>query len=86
MNNFGPCAKDCPNRKAGCSASCEAWNALKGVVMYTTPCAADVQGSHGGNNHRSLRTDVAGQLNPTWVEWLMGFPIGWTELNASETP
>ena len=25
-----------------------------------------------------------GQLNPTWVEWLMGFPIGWTELNASE--
>jgi len=26
-----------------------------------------------------------GQLNPTWVEWLMGFPIGWTDLNASET-
>jgi len=26
-----------------------------------------------------------GQLNPTWVEWLMGYPIGWTELNASET-
>lgn len=20
MSNFGPCAKDCPNRKAGCSA------------------------------------------------------------------
>ena len=58
---------------------------LKGVVMYTTPCAADAQGSHGGNNHRSLRTDVAGQLNPTWTEWLMGFPIGWTELNASGT-
>ena len=53
--------------------------------MLTTPCAADATGSHGGNNHRSLRTDVAGQLNPTWVEWLMGFPIGWTELNASET-
>jgi hypothetical protein len=27
-----------------------------------------------------------GQLNPTWVEWLMGYPIGWTDLNASETP
>ena len=26
-----------------------------------------------------------GQLNPEWIEWLMGFPIGWTELNASET-
>ena len=27
-----------------------------------------------------------GYLNPTWVEWLMGYPTGWTELNASETP
>lgn len=53
--------------------------------LWTTPCAADAQGSHGGNNHRSLRTDVAGQLNPMWVEWLMGFPLGWTDLNASET-
>lgn len=23
---------------------------------------------------------VGGSLNPTWVEWLMGFPIGWTDL------
>ena len=55
------------------------------VKLFTTPCAADAQGTHGGANHRSLRTDVAGQLNPTWVEWLMGFPPGWTDLNASET-
>ena len=27
-----------------------------------------------------------GQLNPTWVEWLMGFPPGWTDLNPSGTP
>lgn len=26
-----------------------------------------------------------GLLNPAWVEWLMGYPTGWTELNASET-
>ena len=55
------------------------------VKLYTTPCAADATGTTGGKNHRSLRTDVAGQLNPMWVEWLMGFPIGWTDLNASET-
>lgn len=23
-----------------------------------------------------------GALNPEWVEWLMGFPIGWTDLDA----
>jgi len=27
-----------------------------------------------------------GRLNPEWVEWLMGYPIGWTESGASETP
>lgn len=25
---------------------------------------------------------IIGRLNPTWAEWLMGYPIGWTELNV----
>ena len=29
---------------------------------------------------------VNGKLNPTWVEWLMGFPEGWTDLKHWETP
>ena len=28
------------------------------------------------------RENPTGQLNPPFVEWLMGFPIGWTDLNA----
>ena len=24
----------------------------------------------------------AGHTNPAWIEWLMGYPIGWTELSA----
>jgi hypothetical protein len=36
-------------------------------------------------NHRTAlqshgRNVVGGQLNPTWVEWLMGWPLGWTGL------
>ena len=31
-------------------------------------------------------SDQSGALNPPWVEWLMGFPIGWTDLQHSETP
>ena len=27
-----------------------------------------------------------GPVNPEFAEWLMGFPIGWTELADSETP
>lgn len=26
-----------------------------------------------------------GQLNPTWVEWLMGWPLGWTDLRPLAT-
>lgn len=25
---------------------------------------------------------TGGQLNPTWGEWLMGFPLGWTACDA----
>jgi DNA (cytosine-5)-methyltransferase 1 len=27
---------------------------------------------------------TSGQLNPMWVEWLMGWPIGWTDLKPLE--
>lgn len=33
----------------------------------------------------NLSEQVDGKLNPPWVEGLMGFPIGYTELNALET-
>jgi hypothetical protein len=26
-------------------------------------------------------SEVSGKLNPSWVEWLMGWPIAWTDLN-----
>jgi hypothetical protein len=29
---------------------------------------------------------AGGTLNPTWVEWLMGYPLGWTACAASATP
>lgn len=47
--------------------------------LFATPTAGDAQGSSGGNMRTSLRTDAGGQLNPDWVEWLMGLPVGWTD-------
>jgi len=37
-------------------------------------------------NGEDLPTVVGGSLNPNWVEWLMGYPIGWTDLKDSATP
>lgn len=64
------------------------------VKMWPTPNSWD--GKRGpmkketaetAGHQISLNTAVgSGQLNPTWVEWLMGFHLGWTDLSASETP
>jgi len=40
----------------------------------------------GGALATSEPSLIGGRLNPTWVEWLMGFPTGWTDLKDSETP
>jgi len=34
--------------------------------------------SEFNRNEIPLAALVGGALNPTWVEWLMGFPLGWT--------
>jgi hypothetical protein len=33
---------------------------------------------------RLMGVGNGGQLNPTWVEWLMGWPLGWTDLKPLE--
>jgi hypothetical protein len=34
---------------------------------------------------RHVKREEGGQLNPTWVEWLMGFPLEWTVCEPSGT-
>lgn len=34
---------------------------------------------------KAMTVGNGGKLNPTWVEWLMGFPAGWTDLKDSGT-
>ena len=41
--------------------------------------------SGGDDLGSKIKKETGGQLNPTWVEWLMGYPLGWTDLSASET-
>ena len=70
---------------------CNLTQAVAMDQMFATPCARDYrtgQRKRYENKARAnnLNDQIAGQLNPTWVEWLMGFPIGWTDLDASATP
>lgn len=64
---------------------------LNAVMQYPTPTAiTDLGGAAmckwGGSGAREQLRQVVtpaelnGQLNPDWVEWLMGWPIGWTSL------
>ena len=62
---------------------------LAGRVMLATPRSNDYRGPCYSGSRQALSmlpTQIGGALNPAWVEWLMGFPIGWTDLGDSATP
>jgi hypothetical protein len=62
-------------------------NLTAAVEMWPTPTAnEDACGKPTGKmqkmlgNHPKVRTPGGGTLNPTWVEWLMGYPAEYTDL------
>lgn len=60
------------------------------AIMYPTPQAgAQNPAAHNAMSGdfktklcEALEIPITGKLNPQFVEWLMGFPIGWTDLDA----
>jgi hypothetical protein len=60
------------------------------AAMYPTPTVQDASNNGGPSQYKRnslpLNAAAGGALNPTWVEWLMGFPLGWTDLGDSATP
>ena len=61
-------------------------NLMGAVKLWPSPTASTGGPEPEGKTGRKLATVVGGSLNPTWVEWLMGYPLGWTDLKDSETP
>jgi hypothetical protein len=69
-------------------------------LMWPTPSTRDHKGGYIGGRirngkiswdtldvavqHTDNQSKVGGTLNPTWVEWLMGLPLGWTDLKPLE--
>ena len=60
---------------------------LADAVKWPTPTGDDANNaSRTSGAYQSLTREVGGQLNPTWVEWLMGYPSEWTVLRRSAMP
>jgi hypothetical protein len=59
------------------------------VLKCATPTARDWRSGKASQatlerNSRPLSEQIGGSLNPMWVEWLMGWPLGWTDLKPLE--
>jgi len=59
------------------------------LAAWPTPVAGDSEKQPTNSLHHRVvgkgPTSHPGQLNPDWVEMLMGFPVGWTDCAPLET-
>ena len=59
------------------------------VQMWPTPTAHNAKECAATSEYNrktpTLATHAGGKLNPMWVEWLMGWPLMWTDLKPLET-
>jgi len=67
-----------PSQKAGkhginLAAAVHLWPTPVSRMWKDSGCPSEFN-----RNEIPLAALVGGALNPTWVEWLMGFPLGWT--------
>jgi hypothetical protein len=78
-------------RRVAPNGSTYSMNLADAVQKWNTPQAHDAKhlyskpkpsGQQMLSNqiYKNDPTTAGGKLNPMWVEWLMGFPIGWTNL------
>lgn len=64
------------------------------ALMWPTPRTKGMCGGTGAwqqllamttlKEARLMGAGNGGKLNPTWVEWLMGYPLNWTKIKESE--
>jgi hypothetical protein len=76
------------------SENTDAQTATQKGLLWPTPVSKSDSGGRIGldggarardlirRNHgdQAVSDMTGGKLNPTWVEWLMGWPLGWTDL------
>jgi len=90
-SEFGLCVPTPRANEAGCYTRDRGQKGMERPTltgfakMYPTPTASTGGPEPTGKTGRKLSTIVGGALNPYWVEWLMGWPTGWTALKPLGT-
>jgi hypothetical protein len=59
-----------------------------GSLLPTPTCHNAKEGNYPAEKRRrtlSLATHVGGKIHPEFTEWMMGWPLGWTDLKPLET-
>jgi hypothetical protein len=79
---------------AGCLSEQVEWSGKGAPIGYITKETWPTPTAHmaketnapseANRNEPSMASRVGGHLNPTWAEWLMGWPLGWTDLKPLE--
>lgn len=79
---------DVTNPRNGLPAAAKSWptpvaSMSKGSSPASLTRKSGADRSNDRLDHAVMASD-GGQLNPTWVEWLMGWPLEWTALKPLE--
>ena len=68
------------NGQKGLAEAVNMWRTPSASVIEPKSNVVKLTGRTPQDPQVGLADQVGGQLNPDWVEWLMGWPIGWTSL------
>jgi len=61
------------------------WRTPSSSVVEPKSTVVKLTGRKPSDPQVGLADQVGGKLNPVWVEWLMGWPLGWTDLKPLGT-
>ena len=84
MSNY--VAENKMTRPSGTRHTLRLQDQVRNPRLWPTPSVCGNYNRKGASltSGDGLATVAGGALNPTWVEWLMGWPIGWTGLEPVE--
>jgi len=76
--------KEATQARPGRSKPANLRDQVSNMQNWPTPTAHNFKETNApsekNRNTPTLAAQAGGKLNPPWVEWLMGWPIGWTDL------